>query len=323
MTHFPDDPVIQAALELAVRAPSVHNSQPWRFRVGTRDIRLHADPRRRLTATDPDGRDLLISCGAALHHLRVALTALGWLPVAHRLPEPADPDHLATVEPLPRNAIHASVALATAIPRRRTDRRDYTSRAVPVRGLDELTRVAAAEGVALRVIGPGAARTRLVSTIAEADQHQRNDPSYVYELARWTGHRTVDGIPTSSPGYPDLPGRQFAAGRLHGVTAESERDAAGTLLILGTTADDRMSRLRVGEATSAVLLAATQMGLATCPLTQPLEVPATRESLRAEILDDLMVPQMVIRVGWAPEGPNPVPLTGRRRVSDVTDWVMP
>jgi nitroreductase len=323
MARFPDDAAIQAALELAVRAPSVHNSQPWRFRVGARNIRLHADPSRRLTATDPDGRDLLISCGAALHHLRVALAALGWLPLTDRLPQPADPDHLATIEPLSRTATHAGVALAASIPRRRTDRRGYTPRAIPASGLGELTRAAAAEGAALRAIGPGAARTRLVSTIAEADQLQRTDPSYVYELARWTGRRTVDGIPTTSHGYPELPGRQFSPGRLHGPAAGSEQDAGGTLLVLGTTDDDRMSRLRAGEATSAVLLAATRIGLATCPLTQPLEIPATRESLRAEILHDLMIPQMVIRVGWPPAGPNPTPVTGRRQVVDVTDWVLP
>ncbi|HEU5469306.1 MAG TPA: hypothetical protein VFV67_01535 [Actinophytocola sp.] len=64
----------------------MHNSQPWRFRVGHRTIEVHADPRRHLAATDADGRDQVISRGAALHHLRVALPAVGWLPLTTGCP---------------------------------------------------------------------------------------------------------------------------------------------------------------------------------------------------------------------------------------------
>jgi nitroreductase len=325
MTTFPDDATMCAALELAVRAPSVHNTQPWRFRVGTRGISLHADYTRQLPVTDADRRDLVISCGAALHHLRVALAALGWLPLTHRLPDPTSPDHLATVEPLPRTAHHADLALAVSIPRRRTDRRPYLPRAVPDSCLDELTRVAAREGATLRVIHPGAAaHGRLLSAIAEADLFQRANPSYVYELAAWTGRRTTDGIPTNRTTVATaFPVRQFNPSRLHSPTIESEQDSAGTLLVLGTTTDDPTSRLRAGEATSAVLLTATRMRLATCPLTQPLETPATRESIRTGVLDGQMVPQLVLRIGWPADEPDPIPATGRRPITDVLDWVVP
>jgi hypothetical protein len=325
MKNFPDDASIRAALELAVRAPSVHNSQPWRFQVGTRHIQLHADTTRHLGATDPDGRDLVISCGAALHHLRIALAALGWLPLTRRAPDPAAPDHLATVEPLPRRATQADLALAVSIPRRRTDRRGYLPRAVPAGSLDELTRVAAREGVALRVIHPGsAAYGNLLSAIAEADQFQRANPSYVHELAAWTGRRTTDGIPTGDTTVATaFPVRQFAPSRLHTSTIPSEEDGVGTLLVLGTTDDDRTARLRAGEAASAVLLTATRMRLATCPLTQPLEVPATRESVRTDVLHGQLVPQLVLRIGWPTDEPHPTPATTRRPVADVVDWVVP
>ena len=70
-------PQLEHAVEHALRAPSVHNTQPWRWRIDPADgvVELHADRGRQLTATDPDGRDLLISCGAALGHLAVALRA--------------------------------------------------------------------------------------------------------------------------------------------------------------------------------------------------------------------------------------------------------
>ncbi|MDT7613701.1 MAG: hypothetical protein QOF00_1148, partial [Pseudonocardiales bacterium] len=72
MSSAPD---LAAAVTRALCAPSVHNTQPWRWRIRTAAAELHADPRRQLDATGPDRRDLVISCGAALHHLQVALAA--------------------------------------------------------------------------------------------------------------------------------------------------------------------------------------------------------------------------------------------------------
>lgn len=324
MSAVLDPDIVRAALELAVRAPSIHNSQPWRFRVGPMSIQLFADPARHLPATDPDGRDLLISCGAALHHLRVALAALGRLPVTERLPDPDRPEHLATIETVPRTPSHMDLANAVSIPRRRTDRRGYGARPLTEDQVAELVRRAAAEGTHLRVVGDGDARAHLVSAIAEADVLQRANPAYTYELARWTGGRTGtdDGISIANTpsvgGYGDLTMRQFSTVHLH-HNAESEQDGAGTLFVFGTTDDDRMSQLRAGEAASAVLLAATQLRLATCPLTQPLETPTTREIVRTQVLDAIMIPQLVLRIGWPPQHPNPFPATRRRPVADVTE----
>ncbi|PRX45207.1 hypothetical protein B0I33_110307 [Prauserella shujinwangii] len=118
---------MHTALALAIRAPSVHNSQPWRWRVGDRTAHLDAEQSLRLPSTDPDGRDLLLSCGAALHHLRIGFAALGWRATVHRLPNPAEPDHLAAVELVRHEPTIGEIALAAAIPRRRTDRRRYSS----------------------------------------------------------------------------------------------------------------------------------------------------------------------------------------------------
>src|SRR5439155_20248088 len=135
---FPDDDTLRTALELAQRAPSIHNSQPWRWHVGPRTVHLLADPDRHLTQTDPDARDLLLSCGAALHHLRVAFGALGWGTEVHRIPNEHDPDHLAAVETRPHVLTDDDVALAGAITRRRTDRRRFTSWEVPTEHLDPM-----------------------------------------------------------------------------------------------------------------------------------------------------------------------------------------
>src|SRR3954454_11018719 len=116
-----DASTARAAIALANRAPSVHNSQPWRWRIGPHSLHLFTDPTRMLPATDPEGRDLRLSCGAALHHLRVALLAAGWGSVVHRLPDPGHPEHLAAVELRSAQPTPEDLALATAIDARRTD----------------------------------------------------------------------------------------------------------------------------------------------------------------------------------------------------------
>jgi hypothetical protein len=119
------------AVEHALRAPSVHNTQPWRWRFRAGGVDLYADRGRHLAATDPDGRDLLLSCGAALHHLRVALAAGGLAVAVERTPDPEDADHLATVTITAGPPDPADAALFREIPRRRTDRRRATGRYPP------------------------------------------------------------------------------------------------------------------------------------------------------------------------------------------------
>src|SRR5437763_6409752 len=127
----PDDETVRSAIELAIQAPSIHNSQPWRWRVADRSLHLFSDPSRQLPATDPAGRDLMVSCGAVLHHARVAFAALGWASTVHRLPNPAEPDHLAAVEFSRHDPTADDIALAAAIGHRRTDRRRFSSWPVP------------------------------------------------------------------------------------------------------------------------------------------------------------------------------------------------
>ena len=259
---FPDAEAMRAVLTLATRAPSVHNSQPWYWRVGQSTLNLYADSSRHLPRTDPDRRDMLLSCGAGLHHCTVALAAIGWRAKIHRLPDPSEPGHLAAVEVVAQSPGELDVTLAAAIARRRTDRRTYSSWPVPWWDIALMGARAARAGVMLR---------------------------------------QTDLLP-----------------RLGYGTAQDN----GVVVALGTEADDDLARLRAGEATSLVLLSATSMGLATCPMTDPLEIPETRAAVRDDVFGTSGHPQMLMRVGWTAVDADPLPSTPRRPLPEVANWLL-
>ncbi|WP_006245618.1 Acg family FMN-binding oxidoreductase [Mycolicibacterium tusciae] len=321
--YFPDRDTIRTVLSLAIRAPSIHNSQPWRWRVGAESLHLYVDPQRHLANTDPDSRDLLLSCGASLHHAVVALAALGWQAKVHRLPNLADPEHLAAIELRPSPASALDVTLAAAIPKRRTDRRLYNAWSVPDADIAMMGARAARAGVSVRQV---ASLPKLEQIVSQAVRQHAADYDYLNELSVWSGrYASVAGVPArntpqSDPTAP-LPGRLFAGPVLTQPPDIDPADDAAVVLALGTNDDSPLSRLRAGEATSLVLLSATAFGLASCPVTEPLEIAETREAVKAEVFGDSGVPQMLLRIGWAPVNADPLPSTPRRPLADVVDWL--
>jgi nitroreductase len=321
-TCFPDLGTVRTVLALASRAPSVHNSQPWRWRVDENSLHLYCDESRQLPNTDPDGRDLILSCGAALNHCVIALAAVGWRSKVARLPNPRDPNHLAAIELSAYSADPVDIALAAAIPRRRTDRRHYSSWPVPVGDIALMAARAARHGVTLCQVDD---LDELHKIVAQSVwDHMTHD--YLAELTTWSGrYASVAGVPArntpkSDPGAK-IPGRFFAGPALDMPLGSSPAEDNAVVLALGTRADDRLAQLRAGEATSVVLLTATSIGLASCPVTEPLEIAETREAVRSDTFGDGGHPQMLLRVGWAPINADPLPATPRREFADFVEWV--
>ncbi|TWF75150.1 nitroreductase family protein [Pseudonocardia hierapolitana] len=315
------------AVEDALHAPSVHNSQPWRWRIGSDEVRLHADPQRHLVATDPDRRDLVLSCGAALHHLRVALAARGLRADIRRLPDPEDSTHLATVEVRPGGE-PADAALFPAIAERRTDRRRMSRRPVPAQHLNTLVEHAARNGATLVPVTRPAMRRQLVAAIVTAQRLQREDVGYASELRMWTNRLPGgrDGVPAANVAAPLIgtldpsPLRRFGRAELAQaarVAGHGRGDDAAELLVVTTAGDETADRLRAGEATSAVLLAATRIGLATTPLSQAMEIDSSRLQVQRNVLGTPEFPQLVIRVGWSASGAPAPPATPRRELRSV------
>jgi nitroreductase len=319
--HFPDKETIRTALALATRAPSVHNSQPWRWRVGPHGLHLYADYDRRLPNTDPDDRDLLLGCGASLNHCVVGLNALGWQTKVHRFPNPGDDEHLAAIELQRHTAADVDVALAAAIPRRRTDRRYYGSWPVPHGDIALMGARAARAGVTLRRVE---ALTDISNLVAQAARQHATDYGYLSELTTWSGrYGSTAGVPARNTPESDptaaLPGRVFAGTALAQPPDAEPADDNAIVVALGTSDDDQMARLRAGEATSLVLLTATALGLASCPITEPLEVAEAREAVRMNIFGADAYPQILLRIGWAPVNADPLPSTPRRSLSEVVE----
>lgn len=314
--------ILAAAVQRALRAPSVHNTQPWRWRIADGAVELHADPTRHLVATDPDQRDLVLSCGAALHHLRVALAAAHLSVRVHRLPAPDDRRHLATVTVRAGEPEPGLAGLQRALDDRHTDRRRFG--ATPVSGADIAALVAAATacGATLHPVTDPGARRRLDETLADARSRQRFADGYATELTIWS-HRYAaarDGVPAEvrPRGNRTAPGlRAFPPGRLTDPDRLHPVGDGSVLFVLTTVEDEVLDRLLAGEATSAVLLTATGLGLATTPLSQAEEVPATRSRLASSVLRSPDHPQLVIRVGHPQRGPSRLGATPRRTLESV------
>jgi nitroreductase len=308
--------VLADAARAALHAPSVFNTQPWNWHIAGDTMELSADPSRRLETTDHDGRLLLISCGAALHHARTALAAAGFAVTVDRLPDPSRPGLLArihlgtTVPPDPE-----AQRMAAAIPRRRTDRRAFGDRQVSEAMLTRLRRFVESEGAYLHVVPREQVPALAVSTERAAGA-EHDDPAYRAELDRWTNRPQWrgDGVPPTTAVAPALrrvPVRDFTPeGATAGLTAGDGVDQGAAYVILFGLTDQPADVLRGGEAVSALLLLATAEGLATAPLSDAVEVAWPRHLLSG-LLSDIGEPYLVVRLGY-PASTTPLPSVPRR-----------
>ncbi|MEV6218125.1 hypothetical protein [Nocardia sp. NPDC051833] len=315
-----DVDTMTAALELAVKAPSVHNTQPWRWQVGDGRVELYSDPARQLPVEDPDGQAMVVSCGAALHHLRVALAVTGWSAIPEFLPDPGDPNHLATITVSPRPPSDTDIQLAAAILLRKSERRRFAPLPLPAGALRALSSTVVEFGAVARNI-PEQLLPLLAEPMRAAAARHRSDAAYLRELADWSGRADHgDGVPSHTtvlPRHDDpLPLRAF---RDPGLDDPGDGADHASWVVICTAADDRRARLRAGEATSALLLGATSLGLATCIQSEPLGIPELRDAIRHSLLHDCAHPQVVVRVGRLHHTAPPVSASPRRPLADVLE----
>ncbi|MGB8389237.1 Acg family FMN-binding oxidoreductase [Mycobacterium sp.] len=320
-----DTEVIKKAVELACRAPSLHNSQPWRWVAGLANVDLFADPHRIVTSTDNSGREAIISCGAVLDHFRVAMAAVGWETDVDQFPNPNNHDHLATIDFASADYVaEARRDRAAAILRRRTDRRPFRA-PKDWASFEPVLRSAFDPNLATLDVLAEDARPRLVEASRLTEALRRYDDLYHHELRWWTApSRDSEGIPETALAN-EAEQREVDLNRRFPADRHSQKSSAGIhdqaeILVLSTSGDTREDALNCGQVLSAVLLECTVAGLATCTVTHVTELQASRDVIR-ELLPGAAaaVPQVLIRVGTAPAGKGTPEPTPRRPLRDVLE----
>jgi hypothetical protein len=320
-----------AAVAAAIRAPSLHNSQPWRFRRYRDEIHVLADPSRTPPVADAGGWATRIACGAATYNLQLAFAADGQPMAVHWRPDANEPWLMAVLRPTePRPPTPHQLRLFRAIPRRHSNRRPFLPRPVPVEVRLAMVAAACEEGAWIDLV-VGAIAAAAVSEITHAASRvlHRNQ-AYTAELASWIRRDRANAHPdgAADPGT----GRSAVDADLSDLEADTSdllppcplsdlvRGAAPNLAddpliaVLGTAGDTHRDQLHAGFALQRVLLTITDHGLSSSLLSQPIEVPSAREQLRIA-LGRYGTPQMVLRVGYAePASPTP-----RRPVAEVIE----
>ncbi|GLZ36681.1 nitroreductase family protein [Actinokineospora sp. NBRC 105648] len=307
------DPVLRRALLAATRAPSPHNTQPWRFEVRPDRVDVRLDRTRVLPVADPDAHEARLSCGAALFNLRLALGAAGRRTTVAVLPDRADQDLLATVTTTARHRPTVDErTLAPAIERRHTNRRPFLDQPVPASTRAALVRAAAEEGTRLHLVDRPELLGPVADLIRRADHVQSQDSAFRAEVGSWlAGEGRPDGLPASALGRAPSPDglialRDFDPGGRH--VAFERQPLIAVLTTVGDTVGDHVA---AGQAMQRVLLVAGAAGLAVSFLSQPVEVPAVRRVLSAVMGGAVHV---VLRIGFGyPGAPTP-----RRPLEDVT-----
>ncbi|MEU4744555.1 nitroreductase [Actinosynnema sp. NPDC023658] len=298
----------------AALAPSVHNTQPWRFRLASDRIELHPDLDRHLPATDPENRELRLSCGAALFNTRLALRAHGVKPLVTLLPGSDAPGALATVRRGgSRELDEETRQLIRAVPVRRSNRKPFRDVPVPAGHRQALVRAAERERSWLHVVTDHEDRARLQRLVAKAHGVQAQDPRVRAELGAWTGTRVDDGVPAASAGIRPAPQDEWALRDFHAAERLPGKDYESDplVVVLCSFYDGPLAELQTGQALQRVLLTATTLGLSVSFMSQAIEVRSVREELRRS-LGGGVVPQTVLRIGFG----SPVPPTPRRAVTD-------
>ena len=315
--------VLRRAAERAHLAPSIYNTQPWRFVVTDRGLEIHADESRRLRVLDPRGRQLTISCGCALYNARVAIAAAGYEAIVERLPDDRRPQVLARVS-IGRRRNLAMAGLDYEIDRRRTNRRAFMGDEVPRSVVRSMVASAAEEGASLVPIDSPERRARLAVLCEQADEIQRSDPAYVEELLTWTTDdaRRADGVQAMTVPYiydwrePDTRGqlRSFDVRGEGWLPGSADAGINECRVVFCAVDDSRASWLRIGEALQRVWLEITRAGYWASPLNQAVEVQETHDEMR-NAFDLVGEPQILLRVGLGPEATA----TPRRPATEVVD----
>ncbi len=283
----------------AVLAPSLHNSQPWKFAVRADEIRILADPTRQLKVADSDARELYISIGCAIENLLIAATYFGLYTSVTYFPDAHDELLVASVS-FTEGAGAPSLAdqeRFLAIGLRHTNRQTYANKPLTENDLQRLGASVREPDVALQVSDDTHLKLAVNALVVSADITQFADPNYRDELNNW--------IQQGEFGYRWLISRmgQLATTYLasHHKPIKPEADIvinAPLLALITTHADDRCSQVKAGQVFERLALQATTLNIGIQPLSQIVQVHELKPELLRLFEAATEFPQMVFRLGY-------------------------
>jgi nitroreductase len=321
---------VEAALEVAVRAPSIHNTQPWAWLLDGSGLTLLADRSRQLAVADPDGHSLLLSCGATLFLAELALQAAGQLVETTVLPDPEnEPDVLAVLVPAGRHELdeHTLAAVDAAL-RRHSDRRPFAAKEVPTEVVDALQEASSGPGARVDFPMREDEKLELAVAVSWADRIERDDQAYKDEMNRWVHdpevHPLADGVPVDAiphvpadqPRHADVPLRDFEIGVTGRQLIARDVTERPLIAVVMTDFDNAHDHLMSGRAMMRLMIEAELAGLATCPLSQAVDFAEFRSRVQ-RAMGWVGYPQMMLRVGYPGRPASELARTPRRDVSAV------
>jgi nitroreductase len=328
--------LISRVIDAARRAPSLHNTQPWTWRLDRDRLELRADRERQLLVADPDGHSLRISCGAALALAELAFRGEGWRVRTDRLPDPGDPDLLARFSgPGSHQSTAADRDQLAAAARRFSDRRPFLRREVSPELVEALRAATDRAGVHSHFPVREEEKLNLAAAVSWADRVERHDSAYVAEMSRWLYDADVhnndthaDGIPAAAiphvtaghPRHTDIPLRDFEVGVSGREQIQADVDERPLIAILLTESDTPLEQLAAGEAMMRLMLQAELAGLASCPLSQAVDLLAFRSRVQT-LMGWTAYPQMMFRLGYPPRDQPVGARSPRRPVADQLDII--
>lgn len=302
-------------VELATRAPSGHNTQPWLFRIGEKEITILPDLTKELPVVDNDRRELYISLGCATENLCIAASAAGYRTEVS-IEAPAEQPAAIHIS-LEKSADVLPSPLYPAIEKRQTNRSVYNGQAIPEKSLEALTVIAAEPGIHFHLWKNGTKEfTALKALILKGNDSQMNDPAFKEELQAWMRYNkkhseaTRNGLSYAVFGAPNLPAFLSKAimGSFLNSTTQNKGDrkkiASSSHLVLFTTPNNTVKEwISLGRTLQRFLLTATQENIAAAFLNQPCEVKELAEEIQQKLPINKEYPALLLRVGYAKDMP--------------------
>lgn len=304
--------VLRELVRYATLAPSSHNSQCWKFRLGDQSVAILPDYRRRCPIVDPDDHHLFVSLGCAAENLVQAASAMGF--------RDSTVFNAGTDESLDVSLVRATelrTPLFDAIPRRQSTRGEFDGKPMANGELRLLESAGTGNGVRVHLLTDRQAMENVLDFVVQGNTAQMRDPAFVRELKDWLrfnggqAARQGDGLFAGCSGNPSAPG--WLGGLMFDLffteKAESDkyarhvRSSAG-IAVFVSEREDKKHWIEAGRAFQRFALQATALDVRTAHLNQPVEVAALRSQFAESIGVSTGRPDLVIRFGRGPVMPR-------------------